>query len=88
MHGNLRPGGPVRRCKKGGRGRVCQTMAKVKRIRQRCGFCGLCQSVVHDLTGHMSPRSFCRDHEGTRSLDEMEMRQLDAELEEEALNPR
>jgi hypothetical protein len=60
---------------------------RLARMKQRCGYCGLCQSVIRDLTGHCSRRPQCKHNPGTRKLTEAEMAALVSEFHEEQKDP-
>jgi hypothetical protein len=60
---------------------------RLARLKQRCGYCGLCQSVIRDLTGHCSRRPQCKHNPGTRKLTEAEMAALVSEFHEEQKDP-
>ena len=61
---------------------------KMERVKQRCGWCGLCQAMLRNLVGHCSRRPRCKGHPGTRRLSEEEMAQMLAELNAEAEDPQ
>ena len=60
---------------------------KLATIKKRCGYCGLCKTVLRDWSGHCSRRPDCKRHPGTRTLSEQELSQLIQEYHAEVQDP-
>ena len=60
---------------------------KLEKIKRRCGYCGRCKTVFRDWVGHCSRRPQCKEHRGTRNLNNDEMAVLLAEYAEEQVDP-